>query len=462
MEQHPVPQNVTTFQFRLIGDMTIKQFGYLAGGLILAYISYKLPLPFFITWPLALFTGLMGIGFAFIPIEERPMDVWVLSFIKSAYSPTQYVWQKTAPSLPPTKHPTKTGTRLEQNGAAAQNSAVQLSGKANQTASPVTQLFTVHPPVQTPRSRVLPKQDQDDIKKSGLFDALVSLFVTTKKIPIDEPAAFQQSKILPHVEPVAPVAGAHTVTSVSLPNTFDVSHNATILQRAGNTTQPDFSLAATPGVTQTEDAHLQKTEQLEAQVKSLEQELRTKALSDTRILELQKQLTDLLESKQTLEKELIELRRQAIPRPPQPPQPFRMAGVSRNVAPQSTVNIISANNTVRAGIPRLTNIPNIVTGLTKDSEGNLLPGVLITVRDNNDIPMRALKTNKLGQFAASTPLPNGTYVIEVEDPRQRFLFDRAQITLTGAVVPPLEIIAKSQKELTRQKLAQELFGNQTI
>src|SRR3989344_3269872 len=97
MEQHPVPQNVTTFQFRLIGDMTIKQFGYLAGGLILAYISYKLPLPFFITWPLALFTGLMGIGFAFVPIEERPMDVWVLSFIKSAYSPTQYVWQKTAP-----------------------------------------------------------------------------------------------------------------------------------------------------------------------------------------------------------------------------------------------------------------------------------------------------------------------------------------------------------------------------
>ncbi|EKD47460.1 MAG: hypothetical protein ACD_66C00049G0001, partial [uncultured bacterium] len=28
MEQHPVPQNVTGFQFKLIGDITLKQFAY--------------------------------------------------------------------------------------------------------------------------------------------------------------------------------------------------------------------------------------------------------------------------------------------------------------------------------------------------------------------------------------------------------------------------------------------------
>ena len=95
MEQHPVPQNVTTFQFRLIGDMTLKQFGYLAGGAILGYISYKLPLPFFFTWPAAVAFALGGVGFAFVPVEERPMDVWFLSFVKSIYSPTQFLWQKT-------------------------------------------------------------------------------------------------------------------------------------------------------------------------------------------------------------------------------------------------------------------------------------------------------------------------------------------------------------------------------
>jgi hypothetical protein len=94
LEQHPVPQNVTTFQFRLIGDMTLKQFGYLAGGAILAYISFNLPLPFFFTYPLTGIFALGGIGFAFVPVEERPMDVWFVSFIKSIYSPTQYIWQR--------------------------------------------------------------------------------------------------------------------------------------------------------------------------------------------------------------------------------------------------------------------------------------------------------------------------------------------------------------------------------
>ena len=96
MEQHPVPQNITTFQFRLIGDMTIKQFAYLAGGAIIAYIAYKLPLPFFITWPLAIFSALLGFGLAFVPVEERPMDVWILSFLKNTYNPTLFIWQQHA------------------------------------------------------------------------------------------------------------------------------------------------------------------------------------------------------------------------------------------------------------------------------------------------------------------------------------------------------------------------------
>lgn len=447
MEQHPVPQNVTTFQFRLIGDMTIKQFGYLAGGLILAYISYKLPLPFFITWPLALFTGLMGIGFAFVPIEERPMDVWVMSFIKSAYSPTQFIWQKTSAT---------TQTSVSQKNLNTQQQ------KGVQTVSPVKQLFTVRPPVQSQNLQPMPKSRDGDTKKPGLFDAILSLFVTTKKIPVDGPCPYQ-SNVNPSTDQIASqVAGTHVYNAVPQdvqPKNTVIPIDSHALQSASEESRND---PTTHRTSQEENEHAKRTQQLETQVRTLEQELHTKALSDSRILELQKQLTDLLTSKQNLEKELIELRRQVVVKPTAPQQPFRMAGVSQNIRPQSTVNVISAQNTSRAGIPRLTSVPNIVTGLTKDAEGNLLPGVLVTVRDQNDIPLRALKTNKLGQFAASTPLPNGTYVIEVEDPRDRFLFDRAQITLTGAVVPPLEIIAKSQKELTRQKLAQELFGNQSI
>ena len=41
MQQHPVPRNVTGFQFKLVGDMTLKQFGYLAGGVVMGYIAFR-------------------------------------------------------------------------------------------------------------------------------------------------------------------------------------------------------------------------------------------------------------------------------------------------------------------------------------------------------------------------------------------------------------------------------------
>ena len=113
---------------------------------------------------------------------------------------------------------------------------------------------------------------------------------------------------------------------------------------------------------------------------------------------------------------------------------------------------------LKVGLTRLTNAPNVITGLVKDDAKNFLPGILVTVTNHEGVPVRALKTNKLGQFAASTPLASGTYFVEIEDPRGRFTFSRVQITLTGAVVPILEIIAKSEKVLTRERLAQEIFG----
>ncbi|HCM82520.1 TPA: hypothetical protein DIS60_04130 [Patescibacteria group bacterium] len=88
-----------------------------------------------------------------------------------------------------------------------------------------------------------------------------------------------------------------------------------------------------------------------------------------------------------------------------------------------------------------------------------MPGVLVTVKDKDGVPLRALKTNKLGQFAASTQLSNGTYVVEVEDPRERFVFDRVQITVNGTIMPALQIIAKSKRALDREKLAKEIFGS---
>ena len=180
------------------------------------------------------------------------------------------------------------------------------------------------------------------------------------------------------------------------------------------------------------------------------------------VVELQGQLSEAIREREKLENELIAMR-QRVNTQAQAPLPMRQASVAP-IAPTSTtsVRVIAPDAASKAGLPHLTTFPNVVTGIIKDQQGNLLVGILITVRDKEGTPVRALKTNRLGQFAASTPLPNNTYVIEIEDPKGGFVFDKAKITLAGSVAPPIEVSAKSQRQVERDKLAREIFGNQPM
>jgi hypothetical protein len=85
----------------------------------------------------------------------------------------------------------------------------------------------------------------------------------------------------------------------------------------------------------------------------------------------------------------------------------------------------------------LTNKPNVLSGLVVDSVGNPVVDAILTVRDSMGIPLRALKTNKLGQFLSATPLANGQYVIEVDS--QTGEFRPISILGDGKVITPFEI-----------------------
>lgn len=94
MEQHPIPRQITTFEFKLIGFMTLKQFIYLVIFIPLGLIVYFLfPIPL-VNILLGVMVGAMGAAFAFVPINERPLDVWVKNLYKRLTSPTQYVYRK--------------------------------------------------------------------------------------------------------------------------------------------------------------------------------------------------------------------------------------------------------------------------------------------------------------------------------------------------------------------------------
>ncbi len=94
MDQHPVPQQISSYQFRLVGDMTLKQFLELAGGALVGLLFYASSLPGIIKWPLIIISVLFGAALAFLPLEDRPLEIWVLAFFRSIYSPTLFYWTK--------------------------------------------------------------------------------------------------------------------------------------------------------------------------------------------------------------------------------------------------------------------------------------------------------------------------------------------------------------------------------
>ncbi|KKQ47328.1 MAG: hypothetical protein US95_C0058G0002 [Candidatus Woesebacteria bacterium GW2011_GWB1_38_5] len=99
MEQHPIPQQIASYQFKLVGDMTLKQFTQLAGGILISLLLYASPLHPFVKWPLIVISFLFGVALAFLPIEDRPLSTWIFIFFRAIYSPTYFVWNKSI------KHP---------------------------------------------------------------------------------------------------------------------------------------------------------------------------------------------------------------------------------------------------------------------------------------------------------------------------------------------------------------------
>ncbi len=95
MREHPIPQDITGYRFHIIGSMTLKQFAEIALGVVIAVILYNTNLPAIIKWPIIGVSVGLGIAAAFLPIEERPLDHWIITFFHVLYKPTQFFWKKT-------------------------------------------------------------------------------------------------------------------------------------------------------------------------------------------------------------------------------------------------------------------------------------------------------------------------------------------------------------------------------
>ena len=94
MEPHPIPRQITTFEFKLIGFLTLRQFIYLCIFFSSAIvIFYLVPIPL-LNLLLAFTSAALGAALAFVSYNERPLDVWIKNLIKRLSSPSQYYYKK--------------------------------------------------------------------------------------------------------------------------------------------------------------------------------------------------------------------------------------------------------------------------------------------------------------------------------------------------------------------------------
>jgi hypothetical protein len=94
MEPHAVPRQITTFEFKLIGFLTLKEFAYLIVFAGLAAVAY-----FTAPFDLAKYASAgavfgVGVFLAFFKYNERSIDVWVKNLAVKLFSSSQYYYHK--------------------------------------------------------------------------------------------------------------------------------------------------------------------------------------------------------------------------------------------------------------------------------------------------------------------------------------------------------------------------------
>lgn len=489
MEQHPVPQDITGFQFKLIGDMTVKQFVYLAGGLVVAFIIYHLNIIVFVKYPLlALFAG-GGAALAFLDVDKRPLDRIVASFFRSVYRDTRYIWKKSpqVPEIleqssffapPPTSQtnipstpnkqkleeflhslPQKPKTNIdkieEQKLNLVLSNFKNLPFKKNLNIRPEikTPPTPYNPPHQTPIIPLASGHQTDTVIYPGqkihfkpITDVRVRKLglppapqITPQVVPFVKKAAPQQIK--PH--PVSAKDYVVADQSGKLEKSTPIKKTVYIAPRTN--TPPPLKTPTNPEEQKIFDLS-QKNQALENQMKNIQTQvdkLRNEPLSpNTSAADFDRTLKDLLNSlretereRQSAVSELIKLRRKL---------DAQKNVVSPSLAPDEkpSVRFVSPTTAKKVGLPVIDYAPNVINGIVVEPNGNVLPSVVMVVKDQKDNPVRAFKSNRLGQFSIATPLPSGTYIVEVE--KEGFDFDIIKLELKGEPLPPIEIKARPE------------------
>lgn len=413
MENHPIPQDVTGFQFKLIGNMTVKQFAYVAVGVVLSIIAYYSPFLFILKLPfIILFSG-VGIALAFLPLDGRPLDVMLSQFLRALVLPNQYIYAKEGVDLS-FSFPIHT---------------VQKHAKETPKANDVRRKRALAHML----SRKSHAGSNLDDKESSFLTSLFSSTPGASSAPSEGQEAGSSSTGMSGPSVVIPI------TPIAYPEQ----------KKQADEKQPDHDPEKIEQILR-EEAEKAKKAMQEAEMLQESQNAPTEVTNQAheRFLILQKQLDEITAQQKAVEEEIKHMQEA---RNVQPVQETYTPQVDSDVNDEH-VKKISPLTAKAKGILHAPDTPNVIVGVVQDPRGNMLSHILVEIRDQDGSPVRAFKTNELGQFASATPLSSGTYTMVFEDPQGKQQFDTIELVCSGHILQPMEVVSHDEREELRRAL----------
>lgn len=568
VKQHAVPQNIMQVEFKVIGELTMRQFFYCVITAVLAVGAFKSGLPSLVRVPIAGVIALAGVAIAFLPVQDRGLDQWVANFFAAIYSPTQRIWKKEV--APPAYFlyqsaailksemmivaPTASRRRLEQyleheelqeikedpldileniyikkvkdffSNEATPEAVIEIAPapryetlpketpwvpppqpiqEMTTPSVPVVPTVTVAPIVQTPPKAELikPQKTQEQVKVPYETPKLqaITVGIQPKAVAKEQrkwsiPSSGAPDPITPdrlagrrftnlsktQGEIVLPVRGERMLKTSDETITEDINEKAEKLMQlierikkeeiqrgkvkeiTGYKT-PQDNEHVTPQekpineLTQDTISEIKgENEQLTKQIENLKNSISRGTMTEAEKSQVQEQIGKLQKEKfeadskiATLSAQVADLELKLAKLGTEPPKVIVQKVIEQvkvPVIPVSSNDINPPQKVIQkasyAKVSPLTNVPNVINGVVKDTTGKLVEGAVAIIKDSREDTVRALKTNELGQFAITTPVSNGSYVVEISKEESGLKFDLVSLEANGTVLQPIEFIGK--------------------
>jgi hypothetical protein len=422
-KQHPVPQNIMDVEFKLVGSLTMRQFVYLVVFAIMAYMA-KLSVPQPFTWFFVFGIALAGIALAFVPVEERGLDEWLVNFIKAINSPTERIWKKEI--------------RLPQ--AFSYNQQLLVVQKELITLAPTTSRRKLEEFLQQEDKNA--PGDPLDILENAYAEKLRLAYETVaperveeRKVELVTESPLQKGK---------EVEGKLEIPKVTTPTT-DISQGPSKKESPVQDLGKVSDLSMKPKVTQEKPdkmAQIIKARMSHAQIKLPDEPARKTSIKlhpveshagrrFVNLTPIQGQIIlpirgeKVIQTEEQASQEYLEKQKKL--------QDMLDQNSNQKGSEQQPKFYKS--------IPSMINKPNMVSGVIKNRRDEHLENVVLVIKNEKGETIRALKTNKLGNFMVSSPIPNGEYKIEIDKTNDTGLtFDIIPFSANGSLLPSLEII----------------------